>query len=48
MRMGQEAAAKGYSESIIKNQRQNLQEINGIKFRYYLNDNGGVTNVHPE
>ena len=28
--------------------RENSQEINGIKFRYYLNDNGGVTNVHPE
>ena len=51
--MGQKAVAKGYVSSVkasnnyLKNY-QDSQQINGIKFRYYIDkDTKGVTNVHP-
>ena len=54
LEMGQKAAAKGYVSSVkasnnyLKNY-QDSQQINGIKFRYYIDkDTKGVTNVHPE
>lgn len=54
LEMGQKATAKGYLDSIKTNRNglknyQDSQEINGIKFRYYIDkDTKGVTNVHPE
>ena len=54
LEMGQKAVAKGYVSSVkasnnyLKNY-QDSQQINGIKFRYYIDkDTKGVTNVHPE
>ena len=54
LEMGQKAVAKGYVSSVkasndyLKNY-QDTQQINGIKFRYYIDkDTKGVTNVHPE
>ena len=54
LEMAQKAVAKGYVSSVkasnnyLKNY-QDSQQINGIKFRYYIDkDTKGVTNVHPE
>ncbi len=54
LKMGQEAAAKGYSLLIDRNSKnpkeyQDTQRINGIDFHYYIDsENKGVTNVHPK
>ncbi|WP_173662800.1 VENN motif pre-toxin domain-containing protein, partial [Glaesserella parasuis] len=54
LKMGQEAAAKGYSLLIDRNRKnpkeyQDTQRINGIDFHYYIDsENKGVTNVHPK
>jgi len=47
LELGQQAAAKGYTNAISKGASQFSSEVGGVKFRVYIKD-GVVDNFHPE